>query len=162
MNSNEWKRIMTNWENSSKKNEIMKQKKKITDAKLSDIYMESLCDSFRELFLSDDDAKEMMDFFEFELNEIRTYNDLISYFARKLIQYSLYLLLYEEQEKYELCSKIKTTIELEVLDVRRMILTHFPYDYDEEINNMLIASPIIAREEARNSYETFKKVRYGK
>jgi hypothetical protein len=162
MNSNEWKRILSNWEKSMKKNEIMKQKKKITDAKLSDIYMEALCDSFKDFFLSDDETKEMLDLIEFELTSVRTYNELVSSFARKMIQYSLYLLLFEEEEKYELCSKLKTTIELEVLDIRRVILVHFPHDYDVEIENMLIAAPIIAREEARNSYEIFKRVRYGK
>lgn len=85
---------------------------------------------FAELPLSD---KMEYDPYQLNINGIRDTADLKTFLIHKLFYWHFYLYYYEQAENFEICAKIRTAIDIELDEVRRLHQTYLTYsDYDDE------------------------------
>lgn len=134
MSTEEWKRFISNWENSKKHKDLKKKKEEKTFMNYDKEQLLAIIEQMSEFHLLDEDTKETIEMLDG--NSIYTYynrEELIADYMTTILKWTFHIVMAEQKEDYEFCQALRLPILIEQEDLMRVINKYYPETTEEEL-----------------------------
>ena len=155
MKEDNWKKIIENWKASRKHQEI---KKKLNSRRMYTLKKEEILliiDEIKEFHSLTDEEKEAFDWLDPEMINETHKEGVIQSLIETLIKWHFYMYKYEIAQEYEVCTKIRDVISIEIEECKRVIDTY--YVTEEDDNEMYILLRKQSKESVELNYSAWVK-----